>query len=304
MSKTYEALLIAEREQAAHKKGTVPSKPVLGAQIKEPKREAGQGKQLLNGLPKIRPQQEPISAEVHHDERIIPRVSRVSVGNLIGKLDSIFTGQFRKLKSAIITHNRANSLRSILVTSCMPEEGKTTVALNLSATIATGLDHSAILIDTDLQKRTLTSQLVLGNALGLSDLLEDKASMEEIIIATEIKNLTILPAGCRSANPVRLLESIRMKSLIEQLVGRYKDSYIIIDSPPIISTSEVSTLSQMVDGIILVILADKTRRDAVKRELVSIDQDKILGVVLNRSKFETSHYYKKYHKNYYGMKKD
>ena len=78
----------------------------------------------------------------------------------------------------------------------------------------------------------------------------------------------------------------------------------MVSEPPIISTSEASSLSQMVDGIILVVLADKTRRDVVKRELVSIDQDKILGVVLNRAKFETSHYYQKYYKNYYGTKKD
>ncbi len=299
MSKTYEALLRAEREQAAHKKATVLSEPVSKPQVEEPKRKARHGKHPLNVFCEIGSQQGPISPEVHH-ERII---GRVTVNNFIGKLDSIFTEQFRKVKSAIITHNTANSLRSILVTSCIPAEGKTTVALNLSATIATGFDHSAILIDADLRRRTLTSLLGLENTVGLSDVLEERAGIEEAIIDTEIKGLTILPAGSESPNPAELIGSIRMKNLIQQLGERCKDSYIIIDSPPILPTSEANALIQMTDGAILVIMADKTRRDMVKRELRAISSEKILGVVLNCAEFESSDYYHKYYKHY-GKKKD
>jgi capsular exopolysaccharide synthesis family protein len=299
MSKTYEALLRAEREQADHKKGTVRSEPVSKPQVEEPKTKAGHGKHPLNVFFEIGPKQGPISPEVHH-ERII---GRVSVGNFIGKLDSIFTEQFRKLKSVVITHNTGNALRSILVTSCIPQEGKTTVALNLSATIATGLDHSAILIDADLRKRTLTALLGLENTLGLSDVLEKRAGIEEAIIDTEIKGLTILPAGSESANPAELIGSIRMKDLIQQLGERCKDSYIIIDSPPIVSTSEANALVQMSDGAIVVIMADKTRRDVVKRELGAVSSEKILGVVLNCAEFEACDYYHKYYRHY-GKKKD
>jgi len=299
MSKTYEALLKAEKEQAAHKKGTVRSEPVSKSQVEAPKRKAGQGKHPWHVFPKIEPQQEPISPEVHH-ERII---GRVSVDNFIGKLDSIFTEQFRKLKSVVITHNTPNALRSILVTSCIPEEGKTTVALNLSATIATGLDHSAILIDADLRRRTLTSLLGLENTLGLSDVLQERAGIEEAIIDTEIKGLAILPAGSESPNPAELIGSIRMKRLIQQLEAKCKDSYIIIDSTPLVSTSEANPLSQMTDGAIIVIMADKTRRDVVKRELRAISSEKILGVVLNCAEFEASDYYHKYYKDYHGKKK-
>jgi len=299
MSKTYEALLRAEREQAAHKKGTVLSEPVSKPQVEEPKRKAKHGKHPLNLSSEIGSQQGPISHEVHH-ERII---GHVSVNSFIGKLDSIFTEQFRKLKSVVITHNTPNALRSILVTSCIPEEGKTTVALNLSATIATGLDHSAILIDTDLRRRTLTSTLGLENTLGLSDVLEERAGIEEAIIDTEIKGLTILPAGSESPNPAELIGSIRMKHLIQQLEAKCKDSYIIIDSTPLASTSEVNVLIQMTDGAIIVIMADKTRRDIVKRELRAISSEKILGVVLNCAEFESSDYYHEYYKGYYAKKK-
>ncbi len=299
MSKSPDAILKAKGEQAAQRKRSMSSEPAPKPQVEKLKRKVTQGQQPLGGVPKIGRQHTSPSPKVR-DEAVI---ARASANRFVARLDTIFAEQFRKLKSIVLTNNRAKPLRSILLTSCMPAEGKTTVALNLSATIATGLDDSAILIDADLRKRTLTEQLGLEKALGLSDILEEKATIEEVISHSDIEKLTILPAGSYSANPARLIESTRMKRLIEQLAGRYKDSYIIIDSPPIIATSEANTLSQMVDGIILVVLADETRRDVAKRELVSIDRDKILGVVLNGAEFETSHYYNKYYKSYYGVKK-
>ena len=85
-----------------------------------------------------------------------------------------------------------------------------------------------------------------------------------------------------------------------QGAGNHKDSYIIIDSKPIVSTPEASPLSQMTDGVIVVIMAAKTRRDVVNRKLRTIKSEKILGVVLNCAEFETSGYYHKYYKDYYG----
>jgi len=262
MSKTYEALLKLERQQAAHKKGRVLSK------------------------------------EPHHERYI----GRVPVDNLIVKQDSILAEQFRKLQTIVVSHNITQPLRSIVVTSCIPEEGKTYVALNLSAAIARGLDDSAILIDADLRKKTLSSRLGLQNILGLSEVLEQRATIEETLVHTEFEALTILPAGASPPNPAELIASTRMQRLIEQLEASHKDSYIIIDSTPIAATSEAAALSQMTDGVIVVIMADKTRRDVVRRELKTIASEKILGVVLNCAEFETSGYYHKYYKSYYGKK--
>jgi len=269
MGKVYEALLRAEREQAARKKPT-----------------AGPGKQ-------------PIGPYVHHERY----VGRVRVDDLIAKPDSIMAEQFRKLQGIVIAHNLTHNLRSILVTSCMPQEGKTNVALNLSAIIAKGLDDSAILIEADLRKKDLSSHLGLQNALGLSDVLQKRATIEETLVSTEIEDLTILPAGTMPPNPAELIASNRMKGLIQQLETSHKDSHIVIDSTPIVATSEASALSQMTDGIIVVIMADKTRRDLVKRELSTINPEKILGVVLNCAELETSDYYHKHYKGYYGKRK-
>ena len=224
----------------------------------------------------------------------------VNVTPLLADDQSLLGEQFRKLRTVLKVHHLGNDLRSVLVTSLAPSEGKTTVSLNLAATVARGLDESVVLIDADLRKRGLTSLLGLKNTPGLSEVLEGKAKIKDTFIQTEIKGLNIIPAGINSSSPAELVESQRMKNVLRILGTVSKFSYIIIDSPPLIATSEAIILSHNADGVILVVMAEKTRRDIVKRELSSLNQAKVLGVVLNGAKFETSHYYAKYYRSYYG----
>ncbi len=275
MSKIYDAIVKAQREQAVRKKEAIPSQPVPELQPVHRERETHQKIPSLNARPK--------------------RIIRVDIGKFVAKPDSIMAEEFRKLRSIVTTHSLASSMRSVLITSCMSGEGKTKVAINLSATIAKGLDDSVILVDADLRKKSLSSLLGLRNTLGLSDILAGRADIQQILINTEVKGLTILPAGSDPPNPAELISSIRMRNLVQTLRKRHSGSYILIDSTPIVSTAEASVLSQMVDGIIAVIMADKTRRDVVRRELNTINREKILGVVLNCAEFETSDHYYKYH---------
>jgi protein-tyrosine kinase len=269
MGKYTDTLARVEKEQAAHKK------------------------------PPAEPGKTPIGPYVHRERY----VGHVSVDNLIARPDTMFAEQFRKIQGNVVYRSMSNPLRSILVTSCLPGEGKTKVALNLAGTLARALDHYAILIDGDLRKQDLTLALGLGHAIGLSDVLAQRATLENALVPTEIEGLTILPAGGDAPNPAELITSSRMKGLIENLRKKHKNSFIIIDSTPMVATAEAPALSQMTDAVIVVILADKTRRDVVRRELSAINPEKILGVVLNRAEFETSDYYNKYYKGYYGKKK-
>ena len=224
----------------------------------------------------------------------------VNVTPLLADDQSLLGEQFRKLRTVLKVHHLGNDLRSVLVTSLAPSEGKTTVSLNLAATVARGLDESVVLLDADLRKRGLTLLLGLKNTIGLSEVLEGNAKIKDTFIQTEIKGLNIIPAGINSSSPAELVESQRMKNVLRILGTVSKFSYIIIDSPPLIATSEAIILSHNADGVILVVMAEKTRRDIVKRELSSLNQAKVLGVVLNGAKFETSHYYAKYYRSYYG----
>ena len=294
MSRFYDALTKAQWKQSAHKKRIIPFEPGPDPKAAGPEKEVDRETTFLDDTSEITSEKAAERARVAYE-----RIARVTVKELVAKPDTLMAEQFRKLRSIVNTHNMANSLRSVLVTSCMPGEGKTKVAINLSAIIARGLDDSVILVDADLRKKSLSFLLGLQNTLGLSDVLAERAGIQEAIINTEINGLTVLPAGFNPPNPAELIASIRMKSLVERLKEGHNGSYILIDSTPIVSTSEANVLSQMVDGVIVVIMADKTRRDAVKRELHTINSEKILGVVLNCAEFETSDYYNKYQIHYY-----
>ena len=228
------------------------------------------------------------------------QIGHIIIEPYIFQNKSISIEQYGKLGNVLNVHYLANDLRSVLVTSLAPGEGKTTVSLNLSVALVQGLGESAILIDGDLRKKSLTSILGLGKRLGLSDLVSESVSIEEVMLQTETQGLTLIPAGSDLANAARAVSSSRMRRLLQELNRTHEKSYIVIDSPPFLPTSEVNALSQMVDGIILVVRAEKTRKDLLKRELTAIDKEKVLGIVLNAAKFEISHYYHKYYKDYYG----
>lgn len=300
MYRVYDALLKAQREERVQKKRPIASEPTPEAEDSANRNASTREVLPLGSVPKIRPRRSKVRSAVDHESVM----RRVSVGDLIEKPNSLLGEQFRKLRNAITTHNLVEPLRSVLITSCMPGEGKTTVSLNLSATMAKGLDDSVVLVDADLRRLSLTSLLGLRDAPGLLDILEGKATIEETLVATEIEGMTIIPGGTQSANYAELIASIRMRDFVRKLEKRYKDSYIFIDSTPIVSTSEADILSHIVDGVIVVILADKTRRDVVKTELKSINPARILGVVLNCAEFESSLYHYKYYKDYARNQKD
>jgi capsular exopolysaccharide synthesis family protein len=292
MSKTRDALRRAQREEAAHKEGGTTHEVAPRSKASERKKDAEDETRPLKAVPEI--VEATPGPTVAHEKL----TSRVSVGDLTAQPGSILEEQFRKLKGTITTLNLARGLRSVLVMSCLAGEGKTMVSLNLATIIAKGMDHSALLIDADLRKTNLTSMLGLKNAFGLSDLLEERVTLEEVLVDTEIEGLTVLPAGVNRANPAELIDSNRMRRLLQQLKEKDECPYIILDSTPIISTSESSSLSQMVDGVVVVIMADKTRRDVVRRELRTINPGKLLGVILNCAEFETSDYYRNYYQQY------
>jgi len=295
MSKIYDALLKAQREQTLERPVEISSETESNQEVLNHEKAAVTEERSVVAPALVVPAKESEKKSAKRRDRI---VTRVSVGPHVAKPNSVSEEQFRKLKSTITSHHLAKSLRSVLVTSCLPAEGKSTVALNLAAILARGLDDSAVLIDADLRRLSLTELLGLRKAPGLSDILEERINIVEALLETEIQGLTILPGGTNPGGPAELIGSNRMRNLLQEIRQVNGGSYVIIDSTPLVSTSEAHSLSQMVDGVIAVIMADETRRDIVKRELAAIPQNKMLGVVLNCAEFESSDYYHKYHKHY------
>lgn len=211
--------------------------------------------------------------------------------------NSIAEDEFRKLKTQIFLR-LPNPPHSILITSTGPEEGKTTVAVNLATAISKEIHRKAILIDGDLRKPSIHLEKI-QNAKGLSNFLSDGTPLSEILINSELDNLRIIMAGPSTQKSSELIGSKRMEELLKSLRESGENTYILIDSPPIISTTEPIVLSEMVDGIILVVKADRMPRESIQRAVRSIDRQKIIGVVFNQIELRPSSYYSKYYYRYY-----
>ena len=211
--------------------------------------------------------------------------------------NSIAEEEFRKLKTQIFLR-LPNPPHSILITSTGPGEGKTTVAVNLAWAISKEIHRKAVLIDADLRKPSIhleNSQ----NAKGLSTYLSDGIPLTEILTNSQSENLRVIMAGPSTQKSSELIGSKRMGELLKSLREAGENTYILIDSSPIIATTEPTVLSKMVDGIILVVMADRMPRESIQRAVRSIDRHKIIGVVFNGIDLKRSNYYSKYYYKYY-----
>ena len=209
-----------------------------------------------------------------------------------------FAGEeFRKLKAQIF-QRLPSPPHSILVTSAAPQEGKTMVAVNLAVSVSQEIHRKAILVDADLRKPSIHLERN-QNSKGLSNYLSDGTPLSEILINSEMQNLQIIMAGASTSKSSELIGSKRMQDLLKSLRESGDHTYVIFDSPPIISTTEPTLLSKMVDGIILVVMADRAPKETISRAIKSLDRQKIIGVVFNQIDLNPSSYYSKYYYRYY-----
>lgn len=212
---------------------------------------------------------------------------------------SVETEQFKKLRSNLLFPPEGiQPPKSILVTSATPGEGKSFISANLAVCIAQNIDDHVLLIDCDLRNPTIHSILGHDNVPGLSEYLAKGVSLSSLILKTAIDKLTILPAGAPPENPSELLSSEKMSLLIKEVGKKYKDHYILIDSPPGNLTAETKAISKLVDGILIVVKYGRTSHKLVETLIKTFEKDKILGVVANRFDFQKTAYYHyaKYHR--------
>ena len=215
----------------------------------------------------------------------------------IVSLNSFAAEEFRKLKTQIF-RVLSNPPHSILITSVAPGEGKTMVAVNLSMAISREIHGKPILIDADIRKPSIHLEKN-PNSNGLSNYLSDGIPLSEALIDSEIENLRIIPAGPQTSRSSELIGSKKMGELLKSLKESEGSTYIIIDSPPIISTTEPILLSRMVDGVILVVKANQTPRETISRAIKGLERQKTIGIVFNQIDLRPSSYYSKYYYKYH-----
>lgn len=203
---------------------------------------------------------------------------------------SIATEQIRKLRLRMNT-TTGERVRTILVTSALAGEGKSTVAANLAVAISQMIGEHVLLVDGDLRRPDLHNFFGLPPKPGLAEYLEYDLDLSQLLVKTDFDKLTMLQAGKVPANSTELLNSEKMRHLIMEVKSRYPDRYIVVDSPPVLSTPEPDVLGGQVDGIVLVVRAGMTPREMVEDVLLSLNPDKVLGIVMNDVRSGVGRYY-------------
>lgn len=185
----------------------------------------------------------------------------------------------------------------ILVTSALPEEGKSFMALQLALSIAAERERTVMLIDADLTRPRLTSLACGSRSTGLSDVLENSSlSISEVLRSTDVENLTFLPAGQHHARSTELLASDRMLAVIADICEQYANRVIIIDSAPLLVSNDAQVLSSLVGQVALVIRSESTPVHTVQDARELIAPDRPVSAILNCYKGKTSiGYYGGYH---------
>jgi receptor protein-tyrosine kinase len=171
----------------------------------------------------------------------------------------------------------------IMVTSSRPGEGKTFTACNLALSIAAERDRTVLLVDADVIKPSVARMLGFEAKQGLVDLLiDEQLELADVLIDTNVPSLTILPTGSTHHLSTELLASDNMRKLVVELSRRYTDRIVVIDSPPLLVTTEASVLASLVGQIVMVVEAGRTHQSQVQEALALLDPNQIVGFVLNK----------------------
>ena len=201
--------------------------------------------------------------------------------------------EYRRIKRDLLFHAAVQGVdetfaerpNMIMVTSSVDGEGKTFVATNLAFTIALEVDRTALLLDGDTIRRGATRLFGLEDRPGLMDVLAGEVEdLGDVIVQLEgVPNLRVLPAGQPRRNVNELLASQRMLELMDELANRYGDRTIVLDSPPMLMTSEAPLLTRLVGQVALVVHADRTPQAQVEQTLELVDEERFAGLILNRA---------------------
>lgn len=213
------------------------------------------------------------------------------------KPDSIHSEAFRAFRTRIqFSKIGESAIKTLLITSSAPKEGKTTVAVNIAGSFAQA-NKRTLILDCDLRKPRLHNMFKTQRFPGFSDYFFGQVTLEEIIHKAEMPNLFYITAGTIPPNPSEILGSPQMEALLEKL--RKSFDLVVLDSPPIIAVTDSEILSRFVDATVLVVSANETEVELMKKSVSLLNHDKnsFIGALLNNFSYKSG--YGSYYKYYY-----
>lgn len=199
---------------------------------------------------------------------------------------------YRTLRTNIQFSSIDKTIKTIMVTSSGPSEGKSTTIANLAVTLAQ-MDKKVLIIDADLRKPTVHTFFFLPNRIGLTNVLAGTEPIDLAIQRTTEHNLQVLTSGPIPPNPAELLSSNKMANLVKEMAELY--DYVLFDTPPVLAVTDAQLLSRYIDGVIIVVNNGKTKREMAAKAKILLENVKanVLGVVFNNkdSKQQQAYYY-------------
>ena len=210
----------------------------------------------------------------------------------VSDVDSPAAEAFRLLSVRLRHLRRDRDLKKVLITSTIPQEGKSMVSANLACALAASTRRKTLLLEGDVRRPSLSKVFGLRPHPGLCEYLEGTRSLVSSIYRLEPGGIWLFPAGNAPANPLELLESAKLPGLMEQLAASF--DWIVIDSPPVLPLADTSVWTRLADGILLVTRQGTTQKRHLQRGLEALEPKKVIGAVLNSSRNSSDNEYYSY----------
>ena len=223
----------------------------------------------------------------HHidEEQLIRR-------GLLAPLDQAIpvADEFRRIKRPLIDNamktesGHKNHMNLIVVASALPGTGKTFCSVNLAASISLERELNVLLVDADVAKPHISTAFGLADKPGLIDILADENTpTESVLVRTDLNDIQVLPAGRKHSQSTELLASERMEEVMHELATRYPDRMIVMDSPPLLVTSEAQAAARQAGQIVFIVESGRTTDKDIQEALELLDRNKAINVILNKS---------------------
>jgi len=213
-----------------------------------------------------------------------------------GDNNMLGTEEYRTLRSRLYHLREKQTLKTLLITSALPKEGKSFTSLNLAQVMVRQHGRRVLLIDADLRGPRLHLMLGTTAGTGLSDYLEGKNDEFSIMQRGPVDNLFFIPSGTGIADPSELIGNGRMKLLMQRVEPLF--DWIIVDSPPAVPVSDASVLAKTCDGVIIVVRSAVTPADIARKAREEFPDEALIGVVLNGTRESPAEYQRYYYEAY------
>jgi len=277
-----QGLVLVDDHQAEHRQGSEASLAALSRSLHPATLEATQ----------------PGEASTDHRQlEIFDRFQALAVRDVVHNRlvclsddESLAAEKFRFLGISLQNIRRQRPLKKVLITSTIPQEGKSTVSSNLACTLAKKKQQRTLLLEGDIRRPSLSLMFGVGKVPGLCEYLQGDHNLVDSIHHLDGPGFWFLPAGEAPKDPLQILQSAKLPQMMDQLAACF--DWIVIDSPPVMPLADTSVWMRLADGILLVLRQGVTEKRHLKSGLEAIDQTKLVGALLNAANRAThSDYY-------------